>query len=265
MEIIKNKIERRFRNGEISESTKDIYLRNLNRIKNLNLNKLSEIVDSFESIHTRKIVLIILKVYKEEFETENIDYDIDIKIPKTKAKKPQVLSEKEIQKIIKTKICRYKWYQQRNTLLVLVLINTGIRVSELINIRKGDINDNSILIKGKGDKYRYVYISKELNKQLNNLYRKNDEQFIFLNKHKEKLTRKGVFNIIRNKAKKANIKKKVYPHLFRHMFAIRMLNNGVDIYSVSKVLGHSNLNTTSLYLNITKDSIDNIISNSLNL
>lgn len=265
MEIIKNKIERRFRNGEISESTKNIYLRNLDRIQKLNLNKLSEIIDSFDSIHTRKIVLIILKVYKEDFESINIDYDINIKIPKTKAKKPQVLSEIEIEKIIKTKICRYKWYQQRNTLIVLVLINTGIRVSELINIKIGDIHENSILIKGKGDKYRYVYISKELNKKLHDLYKRNKGQFIFLNKHRERLTRKGIFNIIRNKAKKANIKKKVYPHLFRHMFAIRMLNKGVDIYSVSKVLGHSNLNTTSLYLNITKDSIDNIISNSLNL
>lgn len=151
----------------------------------------------------------------------------------------------------------------RDALILELLYSTGIRVSELINIKIKDINTSTkkILIMGKGSKERYVLYGEVLASLLDNYLvnsrsklNKNSE-YLILNKNGDQITDRGIRLIIERTLKKGSIDYHVSPHTLRHTFATHMLENGADLKSVQELLGHENLSTTQVYTHVTNERL----------
>lgn len=163
------------------------------------------------------------------------------------------------------------FYGKRNRCILEVLYATGVRVSELVNIKLSDIDfDNgTIKVIGKGNKERIVYfldypkkymldyIKNGRNVMLNN----KPCEYLFINKLGNKLTTRGVELIIKDIISKTSIKSNVTPHTIRHTFATHLLNEGCDIMSVKELLGHESLKATQVYTHITNEELRNIYLN----
>lgn len=153
----------------------------------------------------------------------------------------------------------------RNRLILELLFATGVRVSELVNIKIVDISfkEREIKVLGKGSKERIVFfgsfcesiLDKYLKEDRNSLLKEKKSNYLLINHLGNKLTDRGVRVIIDNIIKQSGITSKVSPHTFRHTFATIMLNEGCDIKSVQELLGHVNLNTTSIYTHLTNEEI----------
>ena len=159
----------------------------------------------------------------------------------------------------------------RNRLILEMLLATGLRVSELANIKINDIDylNQEIKVMGKGSKERIVYygsyaadsLDKYINESRNILLNGKESQYLFINNNGGNLTTRGIRLIIDNIVKKACINSKVSPHTFRHTFATMMLNEGCDIKSVQELLGHSSLSTTGIYTHLTNEEVRRVYLN----
>lgn len=156
---------------------------------------------------------------------------------------------------------------QRNLAILEVLYATGTRVSELINIKLQDINFNEKQIKvlGKGNKERIVFLGDyavdALRDYLNDGYlflNKYNLDYVFLNHLGNKITRRGIEDILTKLIKKTSIDKKISPHMIRHSFATHLLNEGCDLESVQEMLGHESISATAIYTHVTDDRIKEI-------
>jgi integrase/recombinase XerC len=153
---------------------------------------------------------------------------------------------------------------QRDLLLLEMLYATGVRVGELVNIKVKDIDlgRRNIIILGKGNKERYVtygeYCEEILNKYLSDGYillNKNGSDYLFLNNLGGNLTERGVRYILDELIKKTSINKKISPHMIRHSFATHLLNEGCDLLTVQKLLGHESIKATQVYTHVTTDRL----------
>ena len=198
---------------------------------------------------------LVLEKLINDSPIENIDY------PKVDSKIPLVLSTDEIDKIIS---CAFsKKFGLRNQTIIEIMYSCGLRVSELTEMKISNIFFDESLIKilGKGNKERFIPLSSTAKKLLYNYItynRKNlsqDKQsidIVFLNNRGKKLTRVMVYNIINDAALEAKINKKISPHTLRHSFATHLIENGADIISIQKMMGHENVVTTEKYLHVNK-------------
>mgnify|MGYP004447052111 FL=1 len=191
-----------------------------------------------------------------------INYFTDVHNPKKIRSLPHYLKTSEIDKVLDN-TNEVTLYGERNKLIVELLYVTGLRVSELVNIKLKDIDkyNKSIKILGKGSKERIVYYedncSKLLKKYLNNTRRKldkNNSEYLLLNKFGNKLSTRMIRNILNNLTIGTSIEQ-IYPHMIRHTFATTMLNNGADLMTVKELLGHESINTTSIYTHVTNEQI----------
>ena len=156
-------------------------------------------------------------------------------------------------------------YEYRNRLILEMLFATGLRVSELSNIKIKDIDfsEREIKIMCKGSKERFVFYNKKcaivldsyLKECRSKLLSGKDSEYLFINHLGDKLTDRGIRLIIDKIVKKSCIKSKVSPHTFRHTFATMLLNEGCNIKSVQELLGHSSLGTTGIYTHLTNDEV----------
>ena len=154
---------------------------------------------------------------------------------------------------------------QRDRLLLEMLYATGVRVSELVNIKVSDINGEEIKVLGKGNKERIVefgdYAESLLELYLNQGYKSlnvKKSEYLFLNNRGGKLTTRGVRYILDNIINKTTIDKKISPHMLRHTFATHLLNEGCDLLTVQELLGHESLTATSIYTHITNDRLKEV-------
>lgn len=191
-----------------------------------------------------------------------------IKSPKIEKKLPVYLTIEEIDKLFNIRL--NKPIDYRNKAMLELLFATGTRISELTSLTLSQINFEESIIKvmGKGKKERIIPIA---NNALNYLkvyiynYReylvKNTNEYVFLNKNGEKISRQGFFKILKKMAQDSGINKNISPHVLRHSFATYLLNNGVDLRVIQELLGHENLETTEIYSHLTsqkiKDDYDN--------
>jgi integrase/recombinase XerD len=138
-----------------------------------------------------------------------------------------------------------------------------LRVSEIVNLKNEDVNFNEYLIKiqlAKGKKDRFVSLPNSIYNELKNYIDLNSSEVLFPSNRGSKLNKKTIQKIVQNSAKKAGIKKRVYPHLLRHSFATHLLESGTDLRIIQKLLGHSDIKTTQIYTQISQASIKNIKS-----
>lgn len=193
-----------------------------------------------------------------------------LEAPKIGRKLPNILTVEEIDAMLNA-VEMYKPEGQRNKAIIEMLYSCGLRVSELINIKLSNINFRLgvLKIEGKGNKERIIPLSKNAKaeiKQYLKVYRDYldiEEEYkdtLFLNKRGSALSRVMVFNIIKHLSKRANIKKNVSPHTFRHSFASHLVSGGADLRAVQDMLGHESILTTEIYTHLDdhylKDTIN---------
>ena len=195
-------------------------------------------------------------IYKDKISQDPTDL---LEAPRLGLRLPEVLSIDEIEQIFAA-IDLSKPEGQRNRAIIEVLYGSGLRVSELINLKLTNIyfDENYMLVEGKGSKQRLVPLSEESVKQIgywrldrNRLdIKKGNEDYLFLNRLGRRLTRAMIFTIVKNLAEVAGIKKNISPHTFRHSFATHMLENGANLRAIQQLLGHESITTTELYTHI---------------
>lgn len=186
-----------------------------------------------------------------------------LQAPKIGRKLPDFLSVHEIDAMFSA-IDLSKPEGQRNRAMLETMYSSGLRVTELISLKKSSsfLDIGFLKIHGKGNKERLVPIGDSAIKHIN-LYEEamrvhlkikpGQEDFLFLNKRGSKLSRIMVFMIIKDLAEKAGIKKKISPHTFRHSFATHLLEGGADLRAVQEMLGHESITTTEIYTHLDRD------------
>ena len=154
---------------------------------------------------------------------------------------------------------------QRERVILEILYGSGVRVSELVNIKIKDIDfDNkNILIFGKGSKERMVSFGEPALDSIN-MYMKdarkeylgnNNSEYLIVGKNEEKLTTRRIEQIINSLIDKTSIKMNITPHMFRHTFATHLLDNGSDLIAVQELLGHESLSSTEIYTHVSNEHL----------
>ena len=178
--------------------------------------------------------------------------------PKVEKTLPNYLNYDDLEKLLNFPD-RSNKYGIRDALILEMLYSSGVRVSELANMRLSDIDfgERKILILGKGNKERYVYYGSKCADLLDK-YLKIDHKgspYLLIGKRSEKLNEREIRSIVTDTAKKAGISVHVTPHTLRHTYATHMLNDGADLKSVGDLLGHESLSTTQIYTHVSNERL----------
>lgn len=199
-----------------------------------------------------------------------------IEAPKASRPLPDTLSVEEIDRLIGS-IDNSTVKGLRDQAILEVLYSCGLRVSELCELRMGDLffGEGYIRVIGKGDKQRLVPVSgmardriqlyMERRKEERRKEERRKEEILFLNNRGKKLTRVMIFTIIKQAAQRAGINKKISPHTFRHSFATHLLEGGANIRQVQELLGHENILTTEIYTHLDNTHLRQTLEKHLSL
>ena len=206
------------------------------------------------------------------FENYRISNPLEqIEAPKIGRKLPDTLSVKEIDKIVAAIDLSHP-LGERNRAIIETLYSCGLRVSELTNLKLSDLffDEGFIKVNGKGNKQRFVPIGEHTQKFIN-LYRQHARSLLkieplhidtlFLNLHGRQLTRAMIFTIVKTFAQKADIRKSISPHTFRHSFATHLLENGADLRAIQVMLGHESITTTEIYMHVDRSHLKEVMAN----
>ena len=194
-----------------------------------------------------------------------------IEAPKSSRPLPDTLSTEEIDRLIGS-IEDSTTKGLRDRAILEVLYSCGLRVSELCDLKLGDLffGEGYIRVIGKGDKQRLVPMSSIARSRIQ-LYmdvrrkERRKEEILFLNNRGKKLTRVMIFTIIKQAAQRAGIDKKISPHTFRHSFATHLLEGGANIRQVQELLGHENILTTEIYTHLDDSHLRQTLEEHLGL
>ncbi|CDQ39742.1 MULTISPECIES: site-specific tyrosine recombinase XerD [Virgibacillus] len=195
------------------------------------------------------------------------DASLHIETPKKERKLPDILSVKEIDRLLN--ITKDSALHIRNKAMLELLYATGLRVSEMIALKISDLHLTMGFVQcfGKGAKERIVPLGnaaiQAIEKYLQHargklVKRQTDSQILFVNQHGKPLTRQGFWKILKKSALEANINKPITPHTLRHSFATHLLENGADLRLVQEMLGHVDISTTQIYTHVTKSRLKDI-------
>lgn len=258
------------------------------------INYLSEEkIDNWDSVD-RYVVLVFLQKQREEGKSDNSvirmvsslrrfhqflkqekftveDPMLYVHTPKKAQTLPKVMSANEMNRLINTPDTT-KVLGIRDRTILEVMYATGLRISELVNLKMEELHLSMALIQtiGKGDKERIVPIGDEAVSWLDTyfqrsrpyLQRKSGEEspYVFLNSQGMQLSRQGVWKKMKKMVKEAGIRQNVTPHTLRHSFATHLLENGADLRIVQELLGHADISTTQIYTHITKHRLKDVYS-----
>lgn len=237
----------------ISKNDIKLYIKYL-RDNNMNERSIARNISALKSFYK---YLMIEKVVKENPMESIVS-------PKIGKKLPKFLSEDDINILLDIKLTDHFAY--RNKAMLELLYATGLRVSELINLKVYDINLEEAIVKtmGKGSKERIIPIGDYalnalkvyITQYRSSLLKKDLNDYLFLNNHGKPMTRQGFFKIIRKLAIEQGIKKDFSPHTLRHSFATHLLKHGADLRIIQELLGHSDVSTTQIYTHISNEQLD---------
>ena len=181
--------------------------------------------------------------------------------PKSKKRLPVFIEEDQIASLLNEVQFEEGFVGQRNKLIIELFYVTGIRLSELINIKISDVdfNNQSIKVLGKRNKERIIPLSSNVVNDLN-IFIENNQQnkYLFTNLEGEKLYNKLVYRLVNKYIGEISSVNKKSPHILRHTFATHMLNNGADINAIKELLGHANLSATQVYTHNTIEKLKTV-------
>lgn len=202
---------------------------------------------------------------KNELANQNPFANISLK--KHQEKLPRFFYEKEMDALFAAAKGDGKPLDVRNSAILEMLYATGMRVSECSNLTLGqvDLDVQMILVRGKGDKERYVpfgsyakdallHYLKECRTPIMNKYHQ-DHDYVFINHYGKQITSTGIEYVLNQVIKKSSLTTNIHPHMIRHTFATQLLNNGADLRSVQELLGHASLSTTQIYTHVTREHL----------
>ena len=186
-----------------------------------------------------------------------------VTLPKKEKKLPQYLNYNEMIEIFDV-IDISTILGLRNRLVMELLYATGVRVSELVNIKIKDIdiNNRSIVVTGKGNKTRIVFFNKVCQEYLKKFIEESlpirKDDYLIINNQGKGITTRGIRLIIDKVIKETSIIKHIHPHTLRHTFATHLLNNGCDLLTVQELLGHTSISTTGIYTHVSKEHVKEV-------
>lgn len=186
-----------------------------------------------------------------------------IKMPRHYQSIPDILSIEEMEILLDIPL--NDAYDYRNKAMLELMYATGLRVSELVNLKipNIDLENQFVRVIGKGNKERivpigdisYRYLKLYLEEYRDSLKKKSLCDSLFLNNHGKTMTRQGFFKILKKITTDKKFSKSISPHTLRHSFATHLLNNGADLRSIQLMLGHANLSTTQIYMNVNNTTL----------
>jgi|TARA_B100001094_G_scaffold21281_1_gene17987 integrase/recombinase XerD len=193
----------------------------------------------------------------------------NIEAPKIERKLPKVLTLDQINQLIKSVDLNHQ-FGQRNKTIIEVLYGTGIRVSELINLKLSNIffEENIIKVTGKGNKERFVPLGKKASDEIKSYLKDRDKlkidskfsDLLFLNRYGRGLTRSMIFKIINDTSVNIGLDKKISPHTLRHSYATHLIKNGADLRTIQLMLGHESIITTEIYTHLDKVHLEEVLN-----
>jgi integrase/recombinase XerD len=192
------------------------------------------------------------------------DPTAQIAMPKFARSLPRSLTEEEVEALLSAPVVSDPLGNRDHTMLE-VLYATGLRVSELVNLRHGqiDLTQGVIRVPGKGDRERLIPLGKEAIRALKEFSRgarseillDHQTDYLFPTRRGDRMTRQAFWYIVKRYARKAGIAKELSPHTLRHAFATHLLNHGADLRVVQMLLGHSDLSTTQIYEHVVRERL----------
>ena len=252
------KIDKKLHLDSIDSSVIQNYIQNKSQ-KNTGDKSLQRKVASIKSFY--KYLTITLKIKHNISEL--------ISSPKISKKLPHFLTKKEVQQLMETPdLSSYKGIRDKS--ILEVFYSTGVRISELINIKINDINMKNKLIKiiGKGGKERYVILGLESSHSLKHyikirkiIYNNKNNKYLYpaiKKSYQSHISNKTIYNIVKKYLFKISKNEKLSPHSLRHSFATHLLDNGADLLSVKDLLGHEDLSSTQVYTHVSIKKIKEI-------
>jgi integrase/recombinase XerD len=210
---------------------------------------LAHLIDT-KSKNTTMLAAAALKFFFTEVLKKSVS---EIKVPKKDKKLPEVLTKEEVKLLIESS------ETGKSKLIMSLLYSSGLRVSELVNLRPSDINlseNTGWVRKGKGAKDRMFILSSQIIKDLQGYLKNRNHVYLF--SAEKPLTTRNIQKIVKHARVKSGITKKITPHTLRHSFATHLLEGGTDIRVIQTLLGHASLNTTQLYTHISSDQLKKI-------
>jgi integrase/recombinase XerD len=189
----------------------------------------------------------------------------DMGSPRAGKSLPKPISVSQVRRLLEQPTKLSTLEAKRDKAMLELLYASGMRVSELVSLNLNDIDTGSGYVRcfGKGHKERLIPIHKQaalavdeyINEARSRLVHSDTESALFLNARGERLTRQGLWQILKGHAKSAELDTEITPHTLRHSFATHMLNGGADLRSVQELLGHANISTTQIYTHLTTEHI----------
>lgn len=257
--------------NEIDMSIIDKYRKYLSEIDTIRKDKMNPRAQSYQIVVIRSYLKFLTRSGVKVLAPDRLE------LPKQRMRKIEFLTELEIDKLMLA-ICNdtsiEEIQKKRNKALVLSIFGSGFRISEVLSLRKAQIDpeDSQVIITGKGDKNRSAFLSQEALNAIAEYIEvrgldENPWLFISFSKNRNKditkvkpLTPRLVQMLIQDYARRLGIYKSITPHTLRHSFATKMLMEGGDLRSVQTLLGHSNIATTQIYTHITDWQIKDLHS-----
>ena len=197
------------------------------------------------------------------------DPTAQIAMPKIGRSLPRSLTEEEVESLLSAPVVNDPLGNRDRTMLEL-LYATGLRVSELVNLRHGQVNlvQGVIRIVGKGNRERLIPLGEEAVRWLIEFSRgargeillERQTDYLFPTRRGDRMTRQAFWHIIKRYARKAGVSKDLSPHTLRHAFATHLLNHGADLRVVQMLLGHSDLSTTQIYTHVARERLKELHS-----
>jgi len=285
---------RQFRNylkleRSLSDNSVEAYIRDVSKLQQfceinqlqitpiqISTDNIQEFIEYINSLgmtpHSQARILSGLKsfykylMYEEIIETDPTQM---IEGPKLGRKLPDTLNFPEIESLFAA-IDLSSPEGARNRAMLETLYSSGLRVSELVNLKLSNVyfDIGFLRILGKGNKERLVPVGREALKFIR-IYTEEirchlkiqpgNESHVFLNRRGKKLTRVMIFTIIRNLAEKTGLHKTISPHTFRHSFATHLIEGGADLRAVQEMLGHESITTTEIYTHLDRDYLKQVV------
>lgn len=205
----------------------------------------------------------MLYVYLKEFKLIENNPTESLHQPQVTNKLPRYMNENQCVDLLESVESNSGYNPERDYAIITLFLNTGIRESELINIKLGDIKDNILTVIGKGDKEREIPLNESCTNAIDDYLKirpESTDNSLFLSNRKKKLTRKGIIDIGK-KYFSASGNEKLSIHKLRHTAATMWLRNGADITKIKDLLGHNSILTTMKYAHVTNEDKKNVVAN----